>query len=131
MSAIAVLHRHIDAADPDGLGPPPTPVRDRRRQHTVVRVEGELDAAVAAMFGESVARAVDTTSRAVVLDLRRTRFLSIGSARALAAAKAAAATAGVDLRLVCGRREIERVLEITGMRPLFRYYATMQAALER
>ncbi|WP_280276451.1 STAS domain-containing protein [Nocardia wallacei] len=130
MSAIAVLQRQTDAANPDGAGLSPAHVRDQRRHYTVVRVEGELDAAVAAMFGKSLDQAVGSSTHAVVLDLRRTRFLSIRSARSLAAAKTAAAQAGIDLRLVCGREEIERVLEITGTRPLFRFYATMQSALE-
>ncbi|WP_024804599.1 STAS domain-containing protein [Nocardia sp. BMG51109] len=130
MSAIAVLQRPADAAAPDRADQPPALLPDWRRRCAIVRVEGELDAAVAEGFRQAVGQAVTASSRAVVLDLRGTRFLSIGIARWLAVAKRAAAGTGVDLRIVSGRREIERVLEITGVRPLFRYYAGMQLALD-
>ncbi|RDI67789.1 STAS domain-containing protein [Nocardia pseudobrasiliensis] len=129
MSAIAVLHRRIDVSAEEDDGPPVAPVA-RRRQCTMVRVEGELDATVATDFAEALDQAVAGSSRAVVIDLRSTRFLSIGSAQALVAAKQRAAAAGVDLRVVSGRREIERVLEVTGLRALFRYYPSVQAAVE-
>ena len=51
----------------------------------------------------------------------------IGQHRAVGEADAAAR--GLDLRLVCGRKEVERVLEVTGVRPLFRHYPTIEAAL--
>ncbi|WP_460700394.1 STAS domain-containing protein [Nocardia thraciensis] len=115
-------------SDPDGAARSAR-VRDRLRHCTIVRIEGELDAAVAGVFRRALRQAVSTSSAAVVLDLERTRFLSIGSARLLTVAKRAAAETGVDLRLVGVRPEVERVLEITGIRPLFRYYPSMQAAL--
>ncbi|WP_459960186.1 STAS domain-containing protein [Nocardia sp. IFM 10818] len=96
----------------------------------MVRVEGELDAAVLPEFSAALERAVAASFRAVVVDLRLTRFLSIGSASALASAKELAALAGVDLRVVACRREVERVLEVTGLRPLFQYYSSVQDALE-
>ncbi|MCM6772128.1 STAS domain-containing protein [Nocardia sp. CDC159] len=129
MSAIAVLHRRIDTNSDEADGPPEAPVR-QRRLCTIVRVEGELDATVADDFHAALGQAVTTSARAVVIDLRPTRFLSIGSAQALVAAKQSAAACGVDLRMVSGRREIERVLDVTGLRPLFRYYPSVQAALE-
>ncbi|WP_245721882.1 STAS domain-containing protein [Nocardia crassostreae] len=95
-----------------------------------MRVEGELDAAVLPEFSAALERAVTASSRALVVDLRLTRFLSIGSAAALAAARERAARDGVDLRVVACRREIERVLEVTGLRSLFRYYPSVQDALE-
>ncbi|MBL1074133.1 STAS domain-containing protein [Nocardia sp. 2] len=95
-----------------------------------MRVEGELDAAVFPEFAKALDEAVTSSSRAVVVDFRQTRFLSIGSALALPAAKEAAAAGGVDLRVVATRREVERVLEVTGVRPLFCHFRTVQAALE-
>ncbi|MFF0490301.1 STAS domain-containing protein [Nocardia sp. NPDC003482] len=127
MSAIAVLHRRIDVTSGVPEGPPTRSVD--RRPYTIVRVEGELDATVAEEFHDALGRAVTSSSRAVVLDFRPTRFLSIGSAQALVAAKTMAATLGVDLRVVSGRREIERILDKTGLRPLFRYYPSVEAAL--
>ncbi|MBB5917288.1 anti-anti-sigma factor [Nocardia transvalensis] len=129
MSAIAVMQRPIDAV-PAAEWPPPAPVRDWRRRCTIVRVEGELDAAMAGVFRQALGRAVAASSRAVVLDLRHTRFLGIGSSRLLAEAKCLAGETGVDLRVVAGGPEVERVLTITGVRPLFRWYDTVQDALD-
>ncbi|WP_084523575.1 STAS domain-containing protein [Nocardia inohanensis] len=136
MSAIAVLQRGVedDAAasgtKPDRPDHHPPSRHDSARSHAVVRVEGELDAAVLPEFIEALERAVASGPSAVVVDFRQTSFLSIGGASALAAAKQSAEAAGVDLRVVACRREIERVLEVTGMRQLFFSYRSVQAALE-
>lgn len=136
MSAIAVLQRGVevdtrsDRSNPGRSGRLSPEINDHLRQCTIVRVEGELDAAIFPEFSDALDRAVTSSSRAVVVDFRQTRFLSIGSAAALIGAKDIAAARGVDLRVVAGRREIERVLDVTGARPLFRYYASVQAALE-
>ncbi|NNH70735.1 STAS domain-containing protein [Nocardia uniformis] len=95
-----------------------------------MRVEGELDAAIFSEFSDALDKAVTSSSRAVVVDFRQTRFLSISSALALAAAKDTAAAHGVELRVVAARREVERVLDVTGVRPLFCYFASIQDALE-
>ncbi|RDI55868.1 STAS domain-containing protein [Nocardia mexicana] len=130
MSAIAVLERRVEEMpDPGGGAARPSHIRDRRRHCTIVRIEGELDASVAGVFHKALGQAVTASSHAVVLDLRWTRFLSIGMARSLATAKLAAAATGVDLRIVGERPEVERVLEVTGRRPLFRRYSSVQAAL--
>ncbi|GAB4586863.1 hypothetical protein Ntsu_46950 [Nocardia sp. IFM 10818] len=137
MSAIAVLQRgvgaaafHLNGSEPSDRDRHPPPVGSREPTCFVVRVEGELDAAVLPEFSAALERAVAASFRAVVVDLRLTRFLSIGSASALASAKELAALAGVDLRVVACRREVERVLEVTGLRPLFQYYSSVQDALE-
>ncbi|MFI6871731.1 STAS domain-containing protein [Nocardia sp. NPDC050406] len=135
MSAIAVLSRGVEAetrvtgSNPDLPGRMPSRI-DERRRCTIVRIEGELDAAIYPEFVLALDQAVTSSSHAVVVDFRQTRFLSIGSATALVGAKATADARGVDLRVVAARREVERVLDVTGVRPLFRYYATVQAAME-
>lgn len=135
MSAIAVLQRGVEAdarSDRSNPGLPgrPPPVEDQSRRCTIVRVEGELDAAIYPEFSHALSEAVTSSSQAVVVDFRQTRFLSIGSALALARAKETAARRGVDLRVVAARLEVERVLDVTGVRPLFRYYPSLQDALE-
>ncbi|QDP79202.1 STAS domain-containing protein [Nocardia otitidiscaviarum] len=136
MSAIALLQRGVDADTPtngsrgdrsDRLLPS---MDSHQRTCTIVRVEGELDAAIFPEFSEALERAVTSSSRAVIVDFRQTRFLSIGSALKLAGAKEAAVAGGVDLRVVAARREVERVLDVTGVRPLFHVYPSVQAALE-
>ncbi|MFI1914145.1 STAS domain-containing protein [Nocardia sp. NPDC020380] len=103
---------------------------DGPRRCVIVRAEGELDAAVEAEFTATLAQAVAGGAQAVVVDLRRARFLSIRVAAGLIVAKRAAAACDIDLRLVAGRRAVERVLEVTGIRPLFHYYPTITAALQ-
>ncbi|WP_067709894.1 STAS domain-containing protein [Nocardia yamanashiensis] len=136
MSAIAVLQRGVEAdaiasgAERDRPEQHSPPVTDPAHSCAVVRVEGELDAAVLPEFTEALERAMTSGSAAVVVDFRQTSFLSIGGASALAGAKESAEAVGVELRVVACRREIERVLEVTGVRPLFRYHSSVQAALE-
>ncbi|WP_280354182.1 STAS domain-containing protein [Nocardia otitidiscaviarum] len=139
MSAIDVLQRRVDAdASPDSSHRPhrdysdheSPPADNRRRGCTIVRVEGELDAAILSEFSEALDRAVTSSSRAVVIDFQQTRFLSIGSALTLAGATDTAAASGVELRVVATRREVERVLEVTGVGPQCHRYATVRAALE-
>ncbi|MEU8895554.1 STAS domain-containing protein [Nocardia sp. NPDC048505] len=103
---------------------------DRRKRSVVVRVEGELDAAVYPMFRATLDNAIDAGVPAVVIDLRATRFVALRAAAGLATARERAACNGVDLRVVTGRPEIERAFELTGVRPMFAYYPTMRAALD-
>jgi anti-anti-sigma factor len=103
---------------------------DRRRQCVVVRVEGELDAAVYPKFRATLDNAIDAGAPAVVIDLRATRFISLRAAVSLGAMRQRAACNGVDLRVVAGRPEIERAFELTGIRPMFAHYPSMRAALD-
>ncbi|WP_280236794.1 STAS domain-containing protein [Nocardia cyriacigeorgica] len=96
----------------------------------VARVEGELDAALYDDFYDLVRKCLHTDRPIVVLDLRAATFLSIRSATLLASAKVDAAARGRDLRLVSGRKDVERVLEVAGVRPLFQHYPTLREALD-
>ncbi|MFQ6395376.1 STAS domain-containing protein [Nocardia sp. KC 131] len=133
MSSIAVLQHHADGISTGGSGPRQRRLwrqqSDRRRHCVVVRVEGELDAAVHEQFHRMLDTAIGMRCAAVVVDLRAARFLGIRTAASLAAAKMRAWHKGLDLRLVTGTEEVERALEIAGVRPLFRRYPTMRAAL--
>ncbi|WP_225726305.1 MULTISPECIES: STAS domain-containing protein [unclassified Nocardia] len=133
MSAIAVLQRRVEewrenAHPPDDR--PRAQREDRRRHCAIVQIEGELDATAVAEFRDALHEAVLASAHVVVVDLRRARFLSIGCAAELAAAREPALRAGVDLRVVAGRSEIERVLAVTGLRRQFEYYPTLQVAAE-
>ncbi|MGW0246478.1 STAS domain-containing protein [Nocardia goodfellowii] len=103
---------------------------DRRRRSVVVRVEGELDAAVYPEFRATLDNAIDTGAPAVVIDLRAARFVSLRAAADLGAVRQRAACNGVDLRIVAGRRDVERAFELTGVRPMFGHYPSMRAALD-
>lgn len=88
----------------------------------------ELDAARMSRFSALLDRAVCSGARVVVLDLRDTGFLSIRVAALLGRVKADAWARGVDIRLLTGTREVERALTLVGVRPLFRYYPSVDAA---
>lgn len=103
---------------------------DRRKQCVVVRAEGELDAAALPEFRALLERAVTTRCHAVVLDLRATKFLSIRVAATIGAIRQHAAHGGPDLRIVSGRREIDRVLAVTGVRAVCCDFPSMRAALD-
>ncbi|MFJ4657294.1 STAS domain-containing protein [Nocardia sp. NPDC088792] len=136
MSAIAVLGGIAEngatavESDPRHRGRYVPHSTDGTRRCVIVRAEGELDAAVEAEFTATLAQAMAGGAQAVVVDLRRARFLSIRVAAGLITAKRASAACDVDLRVVAGRRAVERVLEVTGIRPLFHYYPTITAALQ-
>ncbi|WP_327147400.1 STAS domain-containing protein [Nocardia sp. NBC_01329] len=95
----------------------------------IARVEGELDAVLHDDLCTVLGRHRELLCRVVVLDLRATTFMSIRAAAVLADAKADAWQAGVELRVVSGRKEVERALEVAGVRPQFRYFPTLRSAL--
>jgi anti-sigma B factor antagonist len=103
---------------------------DRRKHCVVVRVEGELDAAVFPEFHVVFERAMLTDCHAVVVDLRATRFLSLRAAATLGTARQQCAAGGPDLRIVAGRREVERALAAVGVRDMFEDFPSMRAALD-
>ncbi|WP_278262476.1 STAS domain-containing protein [Nocardia sp. AG03] len=88
----------------------------------------ELDAAHAPGLRALLERSLRSGAKAMVLDLRGTEFLSIRVAASLVAAKREAARHDIDLRLVTGRPEVDRALDLVGVRPLFRYYTSIEAA---
>ncbi|MFD6394248.1 STAS domain-containing protein [Nocardia sp. NPDC060259] len=96
----------------------------------VLNTGTELDAARMPPFLALLDRAVHSSARIVVVDLRETEFLSIRVAAMLSTAKSEAWAAGVDIRLLTDGREVERALDLVGVRPLFRYYESLDEASE-
>lgn len=79
---------------------------------------GELDIATTPELEQALADATDRGVTEIVLDLRELTFMDSTGLRALAQASTRADAAGVDLAIVRGSRQIERVLEISGLRAL-------------
>ncbi|MGK8522456.1 STAS domain-containing protein [Nocardia asteroides] len=136
MSAISLLREHAEGVHLNGSGPGRRRDNrlwaqrvDRRRECVVVRVEGELDAAVSAEFFETVDRALQSPCDAVVIDLRAARFMSLRAAVRLGALRGDG-PGRPDLRIVAGGSGVERALEVTGVRSMFQRYASMRAALD-
>ncbi|MBF6167093.1 STAS domain-containing protein [Streptomyces gardneri] len=136
MSAISLLREHAEGVHLNGSGPGRRRDNrlwaqrvDRRRECVVVRVEGELDAAVSAEFFETVDRALQSPCDAVVIDLRAARFMSLRAAARLGALRGDG-LGRPDLRVVAGGPGVERALEVTGVRSMFPRYTSMRAALD-
>ncbi len=94
----------------------------------MARVEGELDAVLLDDLRALLVSCHSVGCRVAILDLRATTFMGIRAATMLAEAKLDAWRAGVELRVVSGRKEVERALTVAGVRHLFRYYPTLRAA---
>jgi anti-sigma B factor antagonist len=91
-------------------------VRSDSRVH--IAPVGELDIATAPRLEEAIAEATGQPIGELVLDLRELTFLDSTGLRALAQANIKAEQAGTALSIWRGPRQIERVLEISGLGPL-------------
>ena len=79
---------------------------------------GELDIVTAPQLVEAVDDATSEPVAELVLDLRELTFMDSTGLRALAQARVKAEQAGTALTIWRGPRQIERVLEISGLGPL-------------
>ncbi|MBW3609453.1 MAG: STAS domain-containing protein [Actinobacteria bacterium] len=79
---------------------------------------GELDIVTAPQLEEAVSEATAQQISELVLDLRELTFMDSTGLRALAHANVKAEQAGTALSIWRGPRQIERVLEISGLGPL-------------
>ena len=91
-------------------------VRTDRRMH--IAPCGELDIATAPQLEQAVSEATAGAVSELVLDLRELTFMDSTGLRALAQANVKAEQAGTELSIWRGPRQIERVLEISGLGPL-------------
>lgn len=124
---LTIRPRDTEANPPDACacGRP----HDRDHRCVVVRIEGELDALAQHRFCQALDNAVHSDCGAVVVDLRATLFMSLRAAAALGEVQIPAARRGIDIRVISGRPEIERSLELTGVRGRFHRYPSMHEAL--
>lgn len=79
---------------------------------------GELDIVTAPQLEQAVGEATSEPVSELVLDLREVTFMDSSGLRALAHANVKAEQAGTTLSIWRGPRQIERVLEISGLGPL-------------
>ncbi len=91
-------------------------VRNDRTTH--IAPSGELDIATSPEFEQAIAEATAEPGAKVVLDLRELTFMDSTGLRALAQTNARAEQDDFDLAIVRGSRQIERVLEISGLSDL-------------
>ncbi len=76
---------------------------------------GELDIATTPELEQALSGATADGVPQIVLDLRELTFMDSTGLRALAQANARATELGVSLSIIRGPRQIERVLEISGL----------------
>jgi anti-anti-sigma factor len=90
----------------------------RNGQATRIAPSGELDIATTPALEQAIADATGEPGAALVLDLRQLTFMDSTGLRTLAQTNARAQEAGFTLAIWRGPRQIERVLEISGLGPL-------------
>lgn len=76
---------------------------------------GELDIATTPELEQALADATADAATEIVLDLRELTFMDSTGLRALAQANARAGESSFALSIIRGPRQIERVLEISGL----------------
>ena len=82
---------------------------------TRLQPSGELDIATTPALEEAIAEATSEPGASLVLDLRALTFMDSTGLRALAQANTRAGDSGIALSIIRGPRQIERVLEISGL----------------
>jgi anti-anti-sigma factor len=87
----------------------------RNARSTRIAPCGELDIATTPELEQALADAMADTATEIVLDLRELTFMDSSGLRALAQANTRAGESGVGLSIWRGPRQIERVLEISGL----------------
>jgi anti-sigma B factor antagonist len=89
----------------------------------VVRLAGELDLEVAGDVAAAVEELLDAGFPEVVVDLREVSFLDSSGVHMLVAARRSAERRRRAVSLIPGPRNVQRVLELTGMEALFTFVA--------
>ncbi len=87
----------------------------RNGRSTRIAPCGELDIATTPELEQALADATADAATEIVLDLRELTFMDSSGLRALAEANKRAGESGVKLSIWRGPRQIERVLEISGL----------------
>ena len=82
---------------------------------TQIAPAGELDIATTPALEQAIAEATATPGTVLVLDLRELTFMDSTGLRTLAQTNARAEEDGFELKIWRGSRQIERVLEISGL----------------
>jgi len=82
---------------------------------TRIAPSGELDIATNPLLEHAIAEATSEPGARLVLDLRELTFMDSTGLRTLAQTNARAANDGFTLAIVRGPRQIDRVLEISGL----------------
>ena len=102
---------------------------------TIVALQGNLDATTADKVSQRISAELgngaesDSKSADMIIDLSGIEFMSSAGLRAILAATQDARSAGGDLRLADGDKNIKRVLDFSGFTKIMKYYDSVADAV--
>ena len=94
----------------------------------ILTVEGEVDAHTAPQLKSAIGAVMDQGANDVVIDLDQVSFMDSTGLGVLVGALKRLREQGGELRIVCSRRPILRVLEITGLDKVIPLYSGLAEA---
>jgi anti-sigma B factor antagonist len=97
--------------------------------HLIVTLCGELDVVDAASIAAALTAAAARNPR-IIIDLAELEFIDCSGLRVLARAREQARRAGGDLLLAAPRRQVRRVLALTGLADVFSVYTSLAGAAQ-
>jgi anti-sigma B factor antagonist len=98
-------------------------------RHLVVTLRGDLDVVAADRVAAALATAVARNPR-ILIDLAELEFIDCSGLRVLAAAREQARQCGGDLLLAAPRRQVARLLTLTGLAGVFSIHASLAGAVQ-
>lgn len=106
-----------------------TRVREERGM-PVVELEGEVDLSTSPQFKETVYRLIDSGKRDIVVDLDGLDFMDSTGLGVLVAVLKRTSMEGGRVRLVCSKRSILKVFQVTGLDKVFSIYDNLHRCLD-
>lgn len=91
-------------------------------------MEGEVDAHTAPQLKSAIAGALDRGTTELIVDLDRVTFMDSTGLGVLVGGLKRLREVGGELRIVCTRRPILRILEITGLDKVIPLYSALAEA---
>ncbi len=106
-------------------------ISERTGGHSrVIRVDGELDLAVAPRLKEDLHRLIDEGERHIVLDLTEATFIDSTTIGALLSATRRVREYNGSLEIVCTNRNVLRTFEFAGLDRLFQFHSSLDELVQ-
>jgi anti-sigma B factor antagonist len=96
--------------------------------HTVLAICGELDIATTAALRDQIVVALKDTTTSVIIDLSGVSFCDASGLAMLVGARRRARLHGLTITLAAPRRNVHKLLRITGLDRAFTVHPTVTAA---
>jgi len=104
-------------------------IRTWDSETVVFSTYGDIDAVAAPDLEQELLEAAQLGTRRVVVDLTETTFFDSSAIHALTRSEERFQAIDLQLDIVCGSRQIKKILEITGVSHAFPIHATIQHAI--